>query len=318
MHIADTPIWCDAARAREVCFVSSAHAIEGAHRGQLLGTATTLAMLPASGREQRGPETRLPVPYDRPFTLGTRRLELIRSGYAAGSAGLSITVDQQRILYAGAIGRGGIGLGGEPDCRPCDVLVLNATFGEPKDELPPPAQVAAHTISFVRDVTSRGGVAVLLLSTAAMALEALAQLAAAEIPAAGHVAFARAARRARAAGVVVPALRRASGGDGTGGALLWPADARSSLDAVPLPADSRIALVAGEAARSGAVRAIRADAGFAWSSEADFRELVAYVEGAGAEQVYTTGAGARRFADAIRRPGRPAEPLAPPEQLPLF
>jgi putative mRNA 3-end processing factor len=317
VHIRDTPIWCDARRAQEVCFVSAAHAIPATRHGQLIGTATTLSLLPSAG-DGLGPESRLPIPYDRPFTLGTRRLELLRSGHAIGSASLSITVDEQRILYAGTVHPHGSELAGAADCRPCDTLVIAANYGDPQVELPHPEAAAADTLAFVEEVTERGGAAVLLVSSPAKALEVLVKLATTGRPIAGYRSFALTAQRLRATGVVVPALRRANGAAPGGSVLLWPADARARLDAVELPAQSRIALVSGFAARGDAVRAIRADAGFAWSNQADFPALVEYVEGAGAERVYTTGAFARRFAEAILKPGRAAAPLAPPEQLALF
>jgi putative mRNA 3-end processing factor len=317
VHICDTPIWCDAHRAQEVCFVSAAHAVSPSRHGQLIGTATTLSLLP-SGGDGMGPESRLPIPYDRPFTLGTRRLELVRSGHAVGSASLSITVDGQKIFYAGAVCPDGAGLGGAADCRPCDTLVISTDYGDPRFELPPRASAAAETLAFVREVLARGGVPVLFVSSPAKALDVLVALGEADISASGHRSFANAAQRVRASGVVVPPMRRANGAAPAGSALLWPAAARARLDAVQLPAHSRTALVSGAAAREEAVRAIRADAGFAWSNQADFRALVDYVEGAGAERVYTTGACARRFADAIAKPGRAAAPLAPPEQLALF
>ncbi len=317
VHICDTPIWCDARRAQEVCFVSAPHAVAQTRHGQLIGTATTLSLLP-SGQDGTGPESRLPIPYDRPFTLGTRRLELLRSGHAIGSASLSITVDGQRILYAGAVCPAGSGLSDPADCRPCDALIIAADYGDPRYVLPPRSQALEETLAFARDVIARGGVPVLLLSSPPKALDVLAELGAADIPAVGHRAFARAAQRLRASGVVIPPLRRARSAPSAGAALLWPASARGRLDAVQLPKASRVALVSGAAARDDAIAAIRADAGFAWSNQADFQDLVGYVEGAGAERVYTTGACARRFAEAVARPGRPAVPLAPPEQLALF
>jgi putative mRNA 3-end processing factor len=317
VHILNTPIWCDARRSQEVCFVSAAHAIPASRHGQLIGTATTLSLLPSAG-DGLGAESRLPIPYDRPFTLGTRRLELLRSGHALGSASLSITVDGQRILYAGTIQPHGSELAGAAGCRPCDALIISATYGDPQFALPHPDAAAADALAFVQEVTARGGAAVLLVSSPAKALDVLVMLARAEIPVAGHRSHALTAQRVRASGIVVPPLRRATGAAPAGSALLWPADARARLDAVQLPAQSRIALVSGAAAHADAIRAIRADTGFAWSNQADFQALVEYVEGAGAERIYTTGVHARRFAEAITKPGRAAAPLAPPEQLALF
>ena len=85
VHLTGTSIWCDALRARDVCFVSRANAVTTARHGQLCATAETLALLDSGDRGRR-PSSVLPVPYARPFTLGTRRIELFRSGAGLGAA----------------------------------------------------------------------------------------------------------------------------------------------------------------------------------------------------------------------------------------
>ena len=47
VHLTGTPIWCDARRRRDVCFVSSADRVGRTGHGQLIGTPITLALLGA-------------------------------------------------------------------------------------------------------------------------------------------------------------------------------------------------------------------------------------------------------------------------------
>ena len=79
MHLTGTPIWCDARRRRDVCFVSSSERVGRAGHGQLIATPITLALLGAEVGH-------LAVPVHRPFTLGTTRLSLIPSGRGLGAA----------------------------------------------------------------------------------------------------------------------------------------------------------------------------------------------------------------------------------------
>ena len=95
VHLTDTPIWCDARRRRDVCFVSSADRIGRAGHGQLIGTATTLALIGAQG------DGHLAVPLRRRFTLGTLRLELVPSGRGLGAAALLVDNAGHTVLYAG-------------------------------------------------------------------------------------------------------------------------------------------------------------------------------------------------------------------------
>src|SRR5579859_7328899 len=81
VHLTGTPIWCDARRRRDVCFVSSADRVTAGH-GQLIATPETLAIAKRRAREAG----HLAVPLHRPFTLGTLRLELISSARGPGAA----------------------------------------------------------------------------------------------------------------------------------------------------------------------------------------------------------------------------------------
>src|SRR5262252_5360605 len=87
VHLTSTPIWCDARRRRDVCFVSSADRVGATGHGQLIATPTTLALIGKRGRSQTG---HLAVPLHRPFTLGTLRLELIGSARGPGAAALNV------------------------------------------------------------------------------------------------------------------------------------------------------------------------------------------------------------------------------------
>jgi hypothetical protein len=137
VHVVGTPIWCDARRARDICFVSSADAIGRVGHGQLIATLATLAQLGA----EKG--AHLSVPYRRPFTLGTVRLELVPSGHAIGAASLWIDNNGAKTFVAGAIATGGAGLAEPAELRTCETLVVAAPYGAPGETFPKRKQAAA-------------------------------------------------------------------------------------------------------------------------------------------------------------------------------
>jgi len=98
VHLTGTPIWCDARRRRDVCFVSSADRVPRGGHGQLIATPTTLALVGTSADAGH-----LGVPLRRPFTLGTLRLELIPSGRCLGAAALHVDARGRTALYAGPV-----------------------------------------------------------------------------------------------------------------------------------------------------------------------------------------------------------------------
>lgn len=314
VHLAGTAIWCDARRSRDVCFVSSADAVAATRHGQLIGSRETLALLARSDARAR-PAAQLAVPYDRPFTLGTVRLELIRSGHGLGGASLLAQVEGTRVLYAGRLDPRGGGLGGTAALRTCDVLVVAAVHGDPALTLPPLEQVAAATIDWARGVA---GTAVMLVGSPLEGLDIAARLRAAGIEVYGQRSIHHAVRRLEAAGIEAPPVKRAGRAGRAGTVLLWPAPQRRGLERVELPAGSATALVSGAALESAAMAALAVDAAFAWSHDADAARLIDFVEGSGAGRIYVTHRHAERIAGLLHRPDRPARVLGPPRQMSLF
>ena len=313
VHLRGTPIWCDARRPRDVCFASCAHAAGASRHGQLIGTAATLALL---GPDAAAGSARLSVPYGQPFTLGTVRLELLRSGHAFGSAALLADVDGQRILCAGAINPHGGGLGDTAELRPCDVLVIDASYAHPRYEFPPVEQAVAAVRAFALEVAAAGGVAVLLVSSPSKGLDVMARLSDAGPELTAHWSIHEAARRLRSLQPALPRVRRWSGRLSAGKVLLWPVEQRAALGTLPGP--SRVALVSGQAMDAALVSPLGVDAAFAWSNLADHQELLAYVEQTGARAVFATSRHAEDLARAVTTAGRVARALGPPRQMPLF
>ncbi len=318
VHIAATPIWCDARRARDVCFVSHGEAVRPARHGQLIATAATLALLARQGARRQA-ETVLAVPYDRPFTLGTRRLELFRSGHAIGAASLAVDVDGERVVYAGPIQPHGGGLGETASLRACRTLVVSAHYGAPEFAFPPIDDVVGEVAERCRAIADAGGAAVLLVTSAGKGLDVAARLGACGLAARAHREIHHAARRLSDHQIAsAPALARFSGRLRPGELVLWPTRAREALDRVELPARSAIILVSGGAQDPGAVRSARADLAYPWSNQADYRSLIEYVDASGAERVFFTHRLAEPMARAIDRPARPARAIGPPLQMSLF
>jgi putative mRNA 3-end processing factor len=321
-HISGTSIWCDARRARDVCFVSCSHAVPVSRHGQLIATEPTLAMLARSAHCGQL-ETRLSVPYGRPFTLGTLRLELVQSGHAVGSAALAVDLDGERVLYAGAINPHGGGLGDRADVRSCSAVVLAATYGDPGIAFPPVAEAQARVVEFANDVTSKGGIAVLLVGSPSKGLDVAARLAGEGLEVRAHRSVYQAAQRLRGVDSIgVPDIHAWSTKNTARAArrcvLLWLAQHTHALARAALPPHSRVALVSGRAVAREEIATCEADEGFAWSNEADFGELCAFLDACGARRVYLTGRYAERMADAITSAKRPARRLGPPRQMSLF
>src|SRR5450755_3476683 len=139
VHLTGTPIWCDARRRRDVCFVSSADRITAAEHGQLIATPITLALVAPRVGGGMG-AGHLAAPLLRPFTLGTLRLELIPSGRGLGAAALHVDSRGRTVLYAGPVRTTA---DRDPaEVRTSDALVVAAPFGELHHAFEPVADIA--------------------------------------------------------------------------------------------------------------------------------------------------------------------------------
>jgi hypothetical protein len=322
VHIGGTPIWCDARRARELCFVSRADRVPASQHGQIIATAETLALLSRQGRRPDA-ASELAVPPGRPFSLGTLRLELFRSGTAVGAASLSVDLGDRRVVYAGSVNPQGGGLGGVADQRPCTVLVLDAHYGDARFRFPPVDDAVAETDALCKRVCSAGGALVLLVTSALKGLDVAHRLDGAGARSGcellAHRSIHHLAQKLRGAGSDAPPVRRfAASRVQPGQMLLWPAARRPQLERVGLPGGSEVALVSGAAVDLEALRRARASHGIAWSSQADHPALCRYVEDSGAGSIHLVGRFAEKMAAELVGRGLSARPLGPPVQMSLF
>jgi hypothetical protein len=215
VHLTGTPIWCDARRRRDVCFLSSADRrspIAGGgdpdglaggtgglprrsdrggriSHGQLIGTPITLALL---GARDMG---HLAVPLRQRFTLGTLRLELIPSGRGFGAAALHVDIAGKTVLYAGAIRTSASGVSDAAELRTCDAVVVAAPYGEPHHRFPPLSAAIEATIAWARARLAAGVRPVLLVDSLLDGLEVASRLAAAGVAVAGGRALREAGQR---------------------------------------------------------------------------------------------------------------------------
>lgn len=317
VHLTGTPIWCDARRRRDVCFVSSAERVGRAGHGQLIGSPLTLGLL---GAREGG---HLAVPVRRRFTLGTLRLELIPSGRGPGAAALHVDAGGRSVLYAGPVrtdvpaAAAALALGVEPaGVRTCDAVAVAAVFGEERHRFPPLADAIAQTAAWAGAQLAAGRHAVLFVDTALDGLEVAACLAAEGLPLAGDRGVRALARTAAGLTGPVPAERAASplqlGAPGREPrAVVWRDADRAGAARALGDRPRATALVSGRALEG----APDADAGFAWASAAGRAGLLAWIEATSAREIFVTGPCAEPIAGAL---GARARLVGPPRQMTLF
>jgi len=311
-HLTGSPIWCDARRRRDVCFVSSADRVGRAGHGQLIGTPLTLALLGARGGGH------LAVPLHRRFTLGTVRLELVASGRGLGAAALHVDIAGKTVLYAGVVRsvRGGSVPIEAAEVRTSNAVVVAAPYGEERHRFPPLADTIARTTDWVKTELAADRRPVLFVDTALDGLEVATCLHAAGIAVAGGRPIRDAARRAGEllddgadANEMAPSGIAAPGRELR--AVVWLDGDRAGLARALADRLHRTALVSGRALEGSA----DTDAAFAWSNASDREQLLEWIEGTSAREVFVTGACAEAIAAVL---GPRARVIGPPHQMTLF
>lgn len=308
VHLTGSPLWCDARRRRDVCFVSSAERVGRGGHGQLIGTPITLALLapgPAALAPMRGNTAGdLAVPLRQRFTLGTSRLELIPSGRGFGAAALHVDLAGRRVLYAGPVRTtlGGAGEAGE--VRTADAVVVAAPFGEPRHVFPAIDTVVDQVVTWCRAQLAREARPTLVVDTALDGLEVAQRLGGADLPLAGGKAVRDAIARLPAA-LGLPALRAPSREPAA--LLLVDGERRP-------PTPGPVALLSGRALDPPAAHAPYAQT-FAWAHAADRARLLAWIEATRAKDVFVTGACAETI---VAKLGPRARVIGPPRQMTLF
>jgi putative mRNA 3-end processing factor len=319
IRVVDSPLHLDATRRVECAFVSHAHGDHIARHDRTIATAATLALM----RHRLGVPRRarkaelLPAAHRSPFGLGELTLELFPAGHVLGSAQLRVTRDGLALGYSGDLCTQPTDAAEPFEVMPCDVLVLESTFGLPRYVFPPKQEVLTAIRRFVDDALSDGATPVLLGYALGKAQEILKHLADRGYACRAHPLVHGVNRVYEEMGVRLPGVR-----------LLGPEGPDPGEVVVCPPHLARSAAMRGVGRRRTAVltgwaldgdRQFRgADAAFPLSDHADFPSLVAYAKATGASRVYTIHGQADAFAAALGREGIRAQPLREQLQLELL
>ncbi|MEO7095060.1 MAG: hypothetical protein ABI175_17505 [Polyangiales bacterium] len=301
VHLTGTPIWCDARRRRDICFVSSSDRLARAGHGQLIGTPLTLALLGAKG------EGDLAVPVRQRFTLGTLRLELIPSGRGLGAAALFVDLGGRGTMYAGGVRTARGGAGDPAEVRACEALVVHAVFGEPHHVFPKLVDVIEQTVEWATAELAADRRPVLFCDSALDGLELAVTLAARGLAIASARPIRDAALRVNDRTPLPPISTPGK----EPRVVIWLDNDHGGVVKALAGKRFSTALTSGRAIEG----ATGYDAGFVWASAADRKGLLAWIDSANARDVFVTGPCADAIVGAL---GPRARVVGPPRQMALF
>jgi putative mRNA 3-end processing factor len=319
LRVAGSSLHLDARRRVACAFVSHAHGDHIGRHDRTIATAATLALMRHRLGEPRKkrPVEHLPAGYRTPFGLGELTLELFPAGHVLGSAQVRIERGGVALGYSGDLCTERTHAAERAEVMPCDVLVVESTFGHPRYVFPPKDEVLLAIRRFVDDALADGVTPVLLGYALGKAQEILKYLSDAGYPCRAHPVAHAVNRVYEEHGVALPNVK-ALGPEGPlpGEVVVCPPHLQRS-PAMKGVRRRRTAILTGWAI-DGSRFFRNVDAAFPLSDHADFPSLLRYVRATGASRVFTVHGHTDDLAAALRREGLRAEPLRETAQLELI
>ncbi|HTU70837.1 MAG TPA: MBL fold metallo-hydrolase RNA specificity domain-containing protein [Candidatus Baltobacteraceae bacterium] len=331
LYVEALDLWIDSMRSRERCYVSHGHSDHAREHRTVVATPNT-ARICRTRFARRAERRRLstlpqsepaqPVEFEEhgfnePWEERGHRLTLFSAGHVLGSAQLLIEGEGGSFVYTGDFKLRESLTVEPPEVKPCDVVLMECTYGRPQYVFPPHAEVAAQMVAFARQTLEDDAVPVFFAYSLGKAQEAMAILGAAGLALTVHDAVDALAQVYEACGVSMPSYARyhAEAFDARS-VLIWPPGGKALPKALrnkPV----RTAVLTGWSLDRGALFRYGTQRGFALSDHADYPALLQYVERAQPRKVLLNH-GWRDFVYRLRALGVDAEYMEDHAQLSLL
>ena len=285
IYLPSLDLWLDSKRKQPVGYISHAHADHtAAHKKPILTPATAILLRKLLRRSEP-----LTLEYGEEYHTPRYSLTLYPSGHCLGSALALVQCKAtgERVLYTGDF-RVKPNPTSEPLATiPCDVLIMESTYGRKDYVFPPQEEVLEDFIGSVSDWVSAGGTAVVLAYRMGKAQELLHHLLSRGFSAALEEGAYEVTRAFEEAGVEFPGEYREFDGIAEDGEVLIFPSGKRTREALWGVGNKMYFGMSGWALDDQRAHWTGADEAFPFSDHADYEELLAYVEAVGAKEVYT-------------------------------
>lgn len=178
LHIADSILWLDSHLNGELSFLSSAAALTRSQVPQVIATEETVKILEACRKKP----TALVCQYNRPFSIGRLKMELLPSGSILGGASLYVETEKGRVLYAPCLQPHPIATVRKMQVKRANALILGAFHPDPHQAMPNRRKEKERIVTVLKEQLSLGKHPVLLCDPICTAQELTNLLSEANIP----------------------------------------------------------------------------------------------------------------------------------------
>ncbi len=302
IYLKKAKLWLDAPKRKSFSFVSHAHSDHlRVHDKALVSEGTA----PFYKERVKNGEL-IAKPFNEPFFIRGCRVELFPSGHILGASQILIE-DKKRVVYTGDF-KLHPGKTSKPiEIKPCDILIMECTYGDPRYIFPDREEVISQLINFVEETLDLGGVPILFAYPTGKAQEVMKILGDKGFTMVVHKTIYQTAKIYEGLGMKFKRYELYQGQFLKGKVLLLSPFAKGPKRVDEIPRGRKAALT-GWALDGGRFN-LRADELFPLSDHADFKDLITYVKRASPKKVYTHH-GFSDFCRWLRKEGFDAEPLS--------
>ena len=307
VYLPEVGLWLDALRKQDTSVISHAHSDHTArHRNPVLTHGTSLLLGDFLSRSEP-----VELEFGETLDLPDCAVTLYPAGHCLGSAQTLVEskTTRERLVYTGDLRTQPSPINEGYAQVPCDVLVIESTYGRPDYVFPPQEEAIGTALRVVAQWLEQGSVPVVLGWRLGKAQEALYHLLAGGFRVACEDGVYEIAQRYEEGGVEFPGEYRSCDGEFREGEVLLFPPGKKSREAVhrikPERRSVRYLELTGWAAGAGVKpwgRGRPGDASLPYSDHADFNDLVGYVDAIRPGQVYTVF-GFPDLAEHLRRKG---------------
>jgi Cft2 family RNA processing exonuclease len=312
IRLKETPLWLDATRVKDWSFVSHAHADHVAAHRNIICSPNTASLF-----RRPMPKAKInAVPFHIPYDLDHLKLQLYPAGHILGSSQILIEKENTRIVYTGDFKLKKI-LTAEPaEPVPCDILIMECTFGRPAYVFPERELVIQQIIEFIEEANEARSVPVLYAYMMGKGQEITKALGDRGYQVCLFEQIYQVVKLYETLGVPFKNFERMQGENFYGKVVILPPFlSRSKM--VHRIKRKRTAFLSGWALDPSTRHRLGVDEVFPLSDHADFEELITYVRTVKPGRIYTLH-GFPDFAAHLRKLGFKAKHIEPKMQLSLW
>ena len=290
VYLPELDLWLDALRKQDVSVISHAHSDHTArHRRPVLTHGTRLLL--GDYLERSEP---VALDYGEPLETDDYTITLHPAGHCLGSAQTLVTRRStgERLLYTGDLRTQPSPINEPAERVPCDVLVIESTYGRPDYVFPPQEEAIGTALRVVAQWLEQGAIPVVLGWRLGKAQEALHHLLAGGFRIVCEEGIYETVRSYEAGGVTFTGEYRVFDGEiRDGEVLLFPSGRKSreriTANRPPRKSARYLELTGWAAGVKPWGRGRPGDSSLSYSDHADFNDLVAYVQAVQPKRVYT-------------------------------